>query len=186
MNLRLYRDEDLSRMLEIYGHYAANSNYTFETQAPSLDSFRNRIGLNHITLVITEGQEPLGFAYASRHRMKQAYDTVCETTIYIDPAHCGRGLGKRLYSALLDVLPALGIYTALGGITLGNPASVRLHESLGYRRFCSYENIGFKAGNWHTVDWYRVDLIPFKAAPKSIRRLEEVLPAVEALLSTKA
>jgi phosphinothricin acetyltransferase len=47
---------------------------------------------------------------------------------------------------------------AYAGVTLPNPASERLHEAIGMRRFAVYRRVGFKFGAWHDVAWYELRL----------------------------
>ena len=44
------------------------------------------------------------------------------------------------------------------GITLPNDASVALHESFGFELIGVYRRIGWKAGAWHDVGWWQLDL----------------------------
>lgn len=66
----------------------------------------------------------------------------------------GQGLGGRLYRILLDMLRLQGIRTVYAGVTVPNPASERLHESMGFVRLGTYHSIGYKAGGWHDVAWF--------------------------------
>ena len=78
-----------------------------------------------------------------------------ETTIYVDIACTGRGVGGRLLAALLGVLeeePAA--HRAYAGIALPNEASVALHERYGYRHLGTYHEVGRKFDRWVDVAWY--------------------------------
>ena len=85
---------------------------------------------------------------------RAAYDVAVETSVYLAPDACGRGLGRRLYEALFDELDGAGLHGAYGGIALPNDASVRLHEALGFRRVGIYEEVGRKFGRYWSVAWY--------------------------------
>ena len=100
----------------------------------------------------------VGFAYAGRWHERSAYRHTVETSIYLDPARVGKGLGTRLYSALIDRLRARGdLHAAIGGIALPNKASVSLHERLGFEKTAHYREIGFKQGRWIDVGyWQRI------------------------------
>ena len=77
------------------------------------------------------------------------------TAIYISRTHQRRGAGRALYSALFDLLRRLGYYKAIAGITLPNPASVGLHEAMGFELAGVYGDIGYKLGAWRDVAWYQ-------------------------------
>jgi phosphinothricin acetyltransferase len=67
-----------------------------------------------------------------------------------------------------------GYVNAYAGVTLPNPASVGLHEAMGFQPVGVYRQVGFKCGAWHDVAWYQRPLQPRAGEPPSPRRLEEV------------
>jgi len=79
-------------------------------------------------------------------------------SIYIHSDARRRGVGRALYGALFDLLVRQGYVNAYAGVTLPNPASVGLHESLGFRPVGVYPRIGFKFGRWHDVAWFQLRL----------------------------
>ena len=99
-----------------------------------------------------------GYAYASSFRARPAYRFTAEVSVYIAHESQGRGLGKRLYLALLDELRRLGARTAIGALTLPNQASQRLHESLGFKPVARFEQVGFKFDAWHDVEFWQTAL----------------------------
>jgi phosphinothricin acetyltransferase len=93
----------------------------------------------------------VGAAWSSPFRPKAAYDTSVETTIVLDPAAIGRGLGKRLLAALLDELAAEDVHRAYAVIALPNDASIALHHRLGYRSLGIQNEVGRMYGKyWDT------------------------------------
>ena len=90
-------------------------------------------------------------------RARCAFANTVETTVYLDPERVGGGRGTRLYTSLLDRLRYAGLRTALGGIALPNPASIALHEKLGFRKVAHLERVGDKleqeidVGYWHLI-----------------------------------
>lgn len=66
--------------------------------------------------------------------------------------------GRTLYSALLGQLRADGMRTAIGGIALPNPASVALHERLGFRNVARFREVGFKQDRWIDVGYWQLML----------------------------
>jgi phosphinothricin acetyltransferase len=106
-----------------------------------------------------------GYAYGSRHRERPGYRWAVDVGIYVAEIHRGKGVGTALYEALLPLLARQGFYIACAGITLPNPASVALHESVGFRLVGVYEQIGWKAGAWRDVGWWQRELTPQKGGP---------------------
>jgi phosphinothricin acetyltransferase len=79
-------------------------------------------------------------------------------SVYVDERYRRRGIGRDLYAALFKLLRLQGFYAAHAGITLPNPASIGLHESLGFRPVGIYRGVGYKLGAWHDVGWWQLSL----------------------------
>jgi phosphinothricin acetyltransferase len=80
--------------------------------------------------------------------------------VYVDAAAARRGTGRALYTALLGLLRRQRLRWACAGITLPNPASVGLHEALGFEPVGVYREIGHKQGAWRDVGWWQAELSP--------------------------
>jgi phosphinothricin acetyltransferase len=93
-----------------------------------------------------------------RFRYKPAYSTSVETSIYLAQADLGRGIGVPLYSALLEALRSEDLHRAYAGVTLPNPASIALHERLGFHRIGVFQEVGRKFGRYWDVMWLERDL----------------------------
>ena len=116
----------------------------------------------------------VGYAYASAFRTRPAYRFAVESSIYLAPAAQGRRLGRRLYGSVLETVKAQGFAQCIGAITLPNPASVRLHEALGFTEAGVYRRIGYKLGGWHDVGLWQLELAPAAVPPGEPLRLGEV------------
>jgi phosphinothricin acetyltransferase len=125
-------------------------------------------------LICEDGGVMLGYVYASRHRERAAYRWSVDTTVYVRQGVQRRGVGRALYTSLLAVLPLQGFVNAYAGVALPNPASVGLHEAMGFRRVGVYERVGFKCGCWHDVAWFQRPLQERPESPPPPRELEEV------------
>ena len=104
-----------------------------------------------------------GYAYAAPWRARAAYRHSVETSIYLAPGAGGRGLGARLYRALFAALPS-HVHAAIGGVSLPNPASVALHERLGFRKVAHFREVGRKFGRWIDVGYWQ-RLLPDDRTP---------------------
>lgn len=142
----------------IYAHYVATTAVSLETEAPDLDEMGRRVASSHAWLVALEEDQVLGYAYAAPHRPRAGYRFTAEVSVYLDPAHRGRGLGRALYAPLLADLADRGFHLALAGVTLPNPASARLHESFGFERVATFPEVGHKLGRWHDTGWWALRL----------------------------
>ncbi|MFT3686170.1 MAG: GNAT family N-acetyltransferase [Phycisphaerales bacterium] len=100
-----------------------------------------------------------GFAKAYQWRSREAYQWTAETGIYVTSAAHGKGVGRELYALLLKRLRTAGFHSAIGGVTLPNPASLRLHQSLGFVHVGTVKQAGFKLDAWHDVAFFQKMLV---------------------------
>lgn len=150
--------DDAEAVLSIYAPIVVDTIISFEEQVPTLDDMRARIAGSHAWLVAEDEGTVVGYAYAGRFHPRSAYRWSAEVSIYLAPVARGRGLGRSLLRALLDELGAMGYVNAFAGITLPNPASVRLFESSGFTKIANWKDAGFKLGRWHDVGWWQLQL----------------------------
>jgi phosphinothricin acetyltransferase len=105
------------------------------------------------------GDEVLGYAKCGTHRSRPAYDTTCETSVYVSADAQGQGVGGALYDDLLGRLERLpGLQLAVAGMTEPNEASRRLHESRGFTFVGTFHGIGTKLGRSWDVSWFERQL----------------------------
>ena len=95
-------------------------------------------------LVCDVDGQTAGYAYATRHRVRGAYQWSVDTSVYIAEDHRRRNIGRGLYTSLFAILAAQGYFNAFAGIALPNPASVALHESMGFEPIGVYRRVGYK------------------------------------------
>lgn len=177
LHLRLATTDDGAACATVYRPYVETTAISFELVPPDAAEMGARIAriMERTPWVVAELDGTLhGYAYATRHRERPAYDWTAETAVYVDPGARGRGLGRALMTALLDILRLQGFHLAVAGITSPNPASVGLHRTLGFERIGLFPAIGWKAGTWHGVEWFGLELGPRGPAPGPIRALAEV------------
>ena len=172
MTIRLADIDDVPAILEIVNWAALNTAANFAVEPESLEQWRDDWQCMHDRYpwyVAIDGQRISGFAKASPWKGRCAYHWTAETTVYVAPGHHRRGVGKALYDGLLSTLRAQGYRTLLGGITVPNPASVRLHESFGFRRVALLECVGWKFGKWHDVGYWELLLRDDDKAPTDLK-----------------
>ena len=159
ISFRFAQPGDAAGVLAIYGPYCDSTTVSFETIAPTNAQMSQRIERIMVQYPWVIGEidgEVAGYVYASQHRERAAYRWMVDVAVYISPVHRRRNLGKALYTALFDVLRAQGYYKAFAGITLPNAASVRLHQSVGFKPIAVYQGVGFKLGQWLDVGWWQL------------------------------
>lgn len=146
--------DDAEACAAIYAPYVTGTAVSFETEPPGPDELAQRIGAaldTHAWLVAERDGAVVGYAYATAYKPRAAYRWTCEVSVYVAGEAQHGGVGRALYTALLDRLAERGYRTAIATMTLPNPASTALHEALGFVRSGVLARVGWKAGDWHDV-----------------------------------
>jgi L-amino acid N-acyltransferase YncA len=184
--IRTARDEDAAAIHAIYAPSIISGVATFETELPGVDAIRERLRarLQHYPWLVWEGAgEVLAYAYAGRFRERAAYDWIAETSIYVRHDAQRRGIARRLYGVLLDVMRLQGITQAVGVITLPGSASVAMHEAMGFTPAGVWRQCGYKLGQWWDVGVWQKELQPAAIPPPAVTPFLALdAPALHALL----
>lgn len=157
---RAATEQDLPQIAAIYNHEVETSTVTFDLEPPDLDHWRARLEGQHpgdhlLVAVDHTDTNVVGYAYSWSYRPRPAYDLTRETSLYLDPSVRGRGVGRLLYPALLETMAVSGVHTAVALVALPNPASQRLHESVGFEQVGMLREVGRKFDRWIDVVWYQ-------------------------------
>ncbi len=171
---------DAKKLLDIYSPYILNTAVTFEYDVPSTEQFKERI------LSITQkypyilaqcGDEILGYAYASEFKSRAAYSCSAEVSIYVKQERRHMGTGKKLYTALENILRAQNICNLYACIASPKTPdkyldknSINFHKAVGYSTVGEFHNCAYKFGIWYNMVFMekfinnhsenRADLIP--------------------------
>jgi phosphinothricin acetyltransferase len=164
VTIRPATDADMDAVTAIYAHHVLHGRASFETEPPGAAEMRRRWnevvakGLPYL-VAIAAASEPaaptdgtdhlLGYAYATAYRPRPAYANTVEDSVYLRPEAAGRGIGRRLLSAVVAACEASGLRQMVAVVgDSANAASIRLHETLGFRRVGVFRNVGYKHGVW--------------------------------------
>lgn len=176
MRLRFATPDDAETISAIYAPVVTGTAISFEVEPPAADEMRRRLiaTLRRFPWLVSLDDEGLvnGYAYASAHRERPAYQWSVDTTVYVRAGSRGRGVGRGLYEALLAELTKLGYAQAFAGIALPNAASVALHEAVGFKHIGVYEKVGFKLGVWRDVGWWQKTLRSYASEPVAPRAFD--------------
>lgn len=159
--LRSATTADAAAIAGIYNHYVAHTIITFEEEPVGASEMAQRLtetlaaGLPWLVWAELDGRIH-GYAYASKWKSRCSYRYSAEATVYLDQAATGRGLGTKLYAAVIAELRALKMHAVIGGVSLPNAASVALHEKFGFQKVAHFKETGFKFGQWIDVGYWEL------------------------------
>jgi L-amino acid N-acyltransferase YncA len=159
--IRLATPNDAAGVQAIYAPVVRDTAISFEWEPPTVGDMQQQIVevVERMPWLVCEHRgEILGYAYASAHRVRAAYQWSVDVSVYIHAQARRSGIGRGLYRSLFALLTLQGFFHAYAGITLPNPASVGLHESLGFQPVGIYCAVGYKLRAWHDVGWWQLIL----------------------------
>ncbi len=175
--MRLAKPEDAAGLLDIYSYYVEETCVSFEQQTPSAEEFAERI--RNISAVYpyvvyeTDGKI-VGYAYAARYAVRASYCYDVEVSIYVHEAYHAKGVAKKLYDAVFELLAEQGLYNAYSGITVPNEKSHRFHEKYGFEFVGVFPDAGYKHGKWRDVEWMAKKIRPLDENPEKPKTIKEL------------
>ncbi len=160
MLVRDFCAADIVALTELYNQYILETAITFDLHPYTIQQ-RQDSWMSHYAssgryrLLIAEGDDGqlLGYATSSRLRVKAAYDTSVETSIYLKSEAQGQGMGSQLYAALFDALAPADVHRAYACITLPNEASIALHQKFDFEQVGLFHEVGRKFERYWDVAW---------------------------------
>ncbi|MGA8258078.1 MAG: N-acetyltransferase family protein [Nocardioides sp.] len=145
---------DLPAIKSIYDVHVRTTTATFDVQPPPIEYWEQRLSSSavgdHLLVATTTGDAGtvLGYAYSSTYRPRPAYDRTRETSVYLAAEALGRGLGRALYEALIDLLRQDGVHTVLAVVARPNEPSEALHRACGFDLVGVLPEVGRKFDRW--------------------------------------
>ena len=154
--IRIATEKDIPQMLAIYAPYVENTTYSFEYTAPTPEQFTQRFTKYTAQcpwLVWEENGRVVGYAYGSLPFERAAYAWCAEVSIYLVPEVQGKGIGKKLYATVEEILWRQGYRIIYALITSENKGSLAFHEKVGYQFCAEFSDCGIKFGRSLGVIW---------------------------------
>ena len=160
---------DAPAIAAIYAHHVRHGTASFDTSPRSVMETEAKIDAclakGWPFLAAQQGGHVVGYAYATQFRDRPAYASSCENSIYIDPGHQRRGVGKALLAVLLAQAEVAGFRQMIAVIGGGEAASVALHAKLGFEHAGTMRSVGRKFGRWLDTIYMQIALGVGDAAP---------------------
>lgn len=162
MTIRHAIHDDAPAIAAIYEHHVLHGTATFDLVPPTVAQTETKLAdfaaRGWPFLVAESDGNLVGYTYATLFRDRPAYGFTCENSIYLDPDHLGRGLGKALLGALLPAAAAAGFRQMIAVVGGSEPASLALHASLGFRHAGTMLAVGRKFDRWLNTDYMQIAL----------------------------
>lgn len=160
--IRAARAQDGEAIAAIYAHHVLHGTATFDTvprsTADTVAKIEECLTRGWPFLVTEQDGVVAGYAYATQFRDRPAYAAACEDSIYLHADHLGQGIGKALLAALLVAAEQAGFRQMIAVAGGGEPASVALHASLGFRDAGRMHAVGRKFGRWLDTVYMQIAL----------------------------
>jgi phosphinothricin acetyltransferase len=167
--IRPTAEADLPAVQAIYANHVLTGAASFELEPPDLQEIRSRwsavVAGGYPHLVAVEGEAVVGYAYAGPYRPRPAYRHSVEDSVYVDEAHHGRGIGRKLLGRLIEECGRRGFRQMVAVIGDNLAASIALHAALGFEEIGRVRAVGWKFGRWCDTTLMQRALGPGDGAP---------------------
>ena len=145
-----FTERDWHSVQSIYQQGMDTKNATFEEKAPEWNEW-NAVHKQNCRLVAKSDHTVIGWAALSPVSSRSVYAGVAEISIYIRTDNQGRGVGKKLLSAIVKASEDKGYWTLQARIFPENIASIEIHNKCGFRILGRHEKMGRLDGHWRDV-----------------------------------
>ncbi|MGH7776886.1 MAG: GNAT family N-acetyltransferase [Candidatus Dormibacterales bacterium] len=150
--IRPATEADLPAIAGIY-NWAVNQTFaTIDSEPLSAEEARGwwRDHIRHDVLLVADEDGVIGWGRLLPWRQR-GFDVV-EDLVYVDPVHHGRGVGRRLLTALVEAAGEHpGWRTIVASVASDNTSGLRLHTSLGFEVVGTLRDAAFKFDRWMDI-----------------------------------
>ncbi|MBL0922677.1 MAG: N-acetyltransferase family protein [Phycisphaerales bacterium] len=150
VTVRDARVSDLPAIFAIYNEQVLHGTATFDTEVKELprdEAWLTARDLSRHPVIVAElDGRVAAWGSLSQWSARCAYARAAEESVYVHEDFRGRGLGRVVLEALIERGRRAGLGVLLARIAEGNPASIALHERVGFRRIGTMRRVGEKFG----------------------------------------
>lgn len=143
---------DIEKITEIYNQGIQDRIATLEANLKSVSEMENWFNTRserHKVIVVEDGQGTIkGWASLNVFNPRECYQGVADLSIYIHREERGKGLGKKLLAALIDIAKEVGFHKLVLSTFAFNYAGQNLYSSVGFVKVGTYMKQGMLDGKW--------------------------------------
>jgi len=154
--------EDVPKILEIFNYHIEHTtviyHYHKRTLAQMEDWLSQQQQLNFPVLVTEENGKLTRYGTFGQFRPHEAYQFCVEHSVYVSPDHQGKGFGKQLILALIDIAKKENYHNMVAGIDAENKFSIQFHQKLGFQEVGYLKEVGYKFDRWLDLVFLQLQL----------------------------
>jgi len=163
ISIRLATEDDLPGMLEIYNDIILNTTAVYEYEPHTLEMrrqwFLTKQEQRFPVFLAEEDGNLAGFSSMGPFRAWAAYKYSVENSVYVKSGLRGKGIGRLLLAPLIGAARNLKMHTIIAGIEATNEASIKLHESFGFKEVAHFKEVGWKFERWLDLKFLQLLLV---------------------------
>lgn len=157
--IRQITQDDIVSCLDIYNYEVVNGVATLDLEPRTLEEWHEWYNAHrdehHPIIVGTIDDVVVGYASLSPYRLKDAFKSTVELSIYIHQDYRGKGVASKLMAHILEHAKENDIlHTVVSVITAGNEASTALHARFNFTYCGLTPEVGFKHGKYQDTETY--------------------------------
>ncbi|MDU7498013.1 N-acetyltransferase family protein [Veillonella sp.] len=150
---------DIFACLAIYNYEVINGVATLDLEPRTLEEWHEWYNAHsdehHPILVGTIDDVVVGYASLSPYRLKDAFKSTVELSIYIHKDYRGQGVATQLMERILEMAKEdTMLHNVVSVITAGNEESTKLHNRFGFTYCGLTPEVGFKHGKYQDTETY--------------------------------
>ena len=151
--------DDVQDCLIIYNYEVEHGVATLDLEPRTLEEWHEWYNAHsdehHPIIVGTINDVVVGYASLSPYRLKDAFKSTVELSIYIHQDYRGQGVATQLMERILEMAKAdTMLHNVVSVITAGNEESTKLHNRFGFTYCGLTPEVGFKHGKYQDTETY--------------------------------
>lgn len=150
---------DVQDCLAIYNYEVEHGVATLDLEPRTLEEWHEWYNAHsdehHPIIVGTIDDVVVGYASLSPYRLKDAFKSTVELSIYIHQDYRGQGVATQLMDRIIAMAKSDDtLHNVVSVITAGNEGSTKLHSRFGFTYCGLTPEVGFKHGKYQYTETY--------------------------------